>query len=67
MKIVLKIKGMHCMGCKTSVESAVKRLDGVSAAEADLAGARLTAEFDETRTGAEKIKEAVAKAGFEAE
>ena len=67
MKITLKVKGMHCMGCKTSVEGAVKRLDGVSAAEADLAAASLTAEFDEKKTGVEKIKQAVAKAGFEAE
>jgi len=67
VKITLKIKGMHCMGCKTSVENAVKRLDGVAAAEADLAAAKLSAEFDEKKTSLEKIKQAVVKAGFEAE
>ena len=67
MKITVKVKGMHCMGCKMGVENAVKRLDGVAASEADLAAAELRAEFDEKKTSLEKIKQAVVKAGFEAE
>ena len=67
MKITLKIKGMHCSGCKASVESAVKQLDGVISADADLETAGMKAEFDEKKTSAEKIKQAVIKAGYEAE
>jgi len=67
VKITLKIKGMHCLGCKAGVENAVKLLDGIVAAEADLGTAGLKAEFDERKTSAEKIKQAVAEAGFEVE
>ncbi|OGS07750.1 MAG: hypothetical protein A2270_04920 [Elusimicrobia bacterium RIFOXYA12_FULL_51_18] len=67
MRITLKIKGMRCLGCKAGVENAIKLLDGVVSAEADLGTAGLKTEFDERKTSVEKIKQAVAEAGFKVE
>ena len=67
MKAVIKVKGMSCGGCKLSVENAVKKVPGVSAAEASLEKAELAVEFDEKKAGLAEVKAAVVNAGFKTE
>ena len=62
---VLRVEGMSCNHCKQAVETAVKKLTGMTAAEVDLAAKTLTVEFDNAQTSTEEIRQAVEEAGFE--
>jgi uncharacterized protein len=67
MKIELKVKGMHCVGCENSVREAILGQNGVKDAKVDYARESASVEFDERKTDANKIVRAVKSAGFEAE
>jgi len=58
------ITGMTCASCARAVERSVSRLEGVQSASVNLATEKLSVEFDEGRTDADQIKEAVKKAGY---
>ena len=62
MENVFKVKGMNCSHCKANVERAAKSVEGVTSAEADIAGGTLRVEGD---AAAERIIEAVTAAGYE--
>ncbi len=62
----LKIIGMTCAACAKSAERAVKKLDGVSEANVNFATEKMVVQFDEEKLNIDKLKEAVAKAGYEA-
>ena len=55
------ITGMTCASCARAVERSVSRLEGVQSASVNLATEKLSVEFDEGRTDADQIKEAVKK------
>jgi copper chaperone CopZ len=57
----LKVTGMTCDGCKSSVERVVKRVAGVTAATVDLPSGRLTVEGTPDPTA---VRAAVEKAGY---
>ena len=59
-----QVKGMACSHCVATVENAVKSIDGVLAAKADLASGKLTVEA-KTDGLAEQITAAVRKKGFD--
>ena len=67
MKIIIKVKGMSCGGCKLGAETAVKKVPGVAWAEASLERAELAAEFDEKKAAPSDIRAAIEKAGFKTE
>jgi copper chaperone CopZ len=62
----LKITGMHCQGCASSVEKALKGVKGVSAAKVDLAANQASVDYDPAKTDSKAMAEAVKKAGFSA-
>lgn len=64
-KITLPIKGMHCASCVMKIENGLKQSDGVSDAVVNIATEKATVTFDEARTDAEKIKQAVRKTGYD--
>ena len=64
-KEIVKVEGMTCGHCKSSVEKAVRGLPGVLAAEVDLAGKTLTVEFDSKKSTLAEIKKTVEDIGFE--
>lgn len=59
------VKGMTCDGCVKSVTNALQRVPGVEAAEVDLAGERATVQFDDSKTNAAALREAVEDAGYD--
>ncbi|MCD7723295.1 MAG: sulfite exporter TauE/SafE family protein [Clostridiales bacterium] len=63
-KICLNVDSMKCSACETSVENAVKNLDGVNFAKADCEKNTLIVEFDEP-ANEDLIKAAVIKAGYD--
>lgn len=61
----IEIVGMHCDGCVASVEKALKRLDGVSDATADLDGGRARVDFDPALVDLSRMRQAIEDAGFD--
>jgi len=47
-KNVYAVSGMKCVHCKANVENALKALNGVVSAEANLEDANVTVEYDES-------------------
>jgi uncharacterized membrane protein YraQ (UPF0718 family)/copper chaperone CopZ len=61
-----RVNGMNCSHCKACVEKAVRPLDGVVFAEADVASKSLQVEWhDEDDIDVSTLKTAVEEAGFE--
>ncbi|MEU5093392.1 heavy metal translocating P-type ATPase [Streptomyces sp. NPDC020996] len=63
---ILDIGGMTCASCVNRVEKALRRVDGVAAAEVNLATEVATVLFDPTRVGLEELTTAVTRAGYTA-
>lgn len=59
-----KITGMTCAACAKAVERAVKRLDGTSSVNVNVATEKMTVQFNEQKLNAETIRTAVSKAGY---
>lgn len=45
-KIVLNVEGMSCSHCENRVKKAVAALEGVTSVTVDLAGKKVTVEYD---------------------
>ncbi|MBC53047.1 MAG: heavy metal transport/detoxification protein [Gammaproteobacteria bacterium] len=64
-KLTLTVHNMVCGGCEDAVESALKRLDGVSDVNASHVDQQVAVVFDGDRTTAEAIAHAVRLAGYD--
>jgi P-type Cu+ transporter len=60
----LKVTGMHCAGCSSSVEKALKDIKGISAVKVDLKGGKATVDYDSELVNEKEMAAAVKKAGF---
>jgi copper chaperone CopZ len=65
-KVKLDVQGMVCTGCEIGVETALKKLAGVTGADADFASKSAEVEFDPQQVTVDKLVEAVNKTGFTA-
>ncbi len=63
MEKVFSVDGMKCPHCKANVENAIKALNGVSSAVADLESHNVTVDYDESIVSPAEMKSAVADAG----
>ena len=61
---VLKITGMTCGGCVSSVTKALKAVSGVSDAKVSLPTGEATVQFDPAVTSPDRLKSAVLQAGY---
>ena len=66
MTKTFKVTGMHCSGCSSSVEKALKGVKGVSAATVNLKEGKADVEYDPKVASEKSMIEAVKKAGFTA-
>ena len=64
-KANLKISGMTCGGCVSSVNRVISALDGVVKAEVSLEKQDAVVDYDAAKLNLEQIKRAVTEAGFE--
>ena len=65
-RVTYRVNGMSCSHCKACVEKAVRVLDGVEFAEADVSRKELLVEWhDEDDVDEAALKKAVEEAGFE--
>lgn len=64
MKKNLKITGMTCAACSSSIEKAILRKKGIKSAMVNLSTERLTVEFDENIILLDQIEEIILKLGY---
>lgn len=67
MKIVLKIKGMTCASCSSSIERVLSRKNGIKNVSVNLATEKLKAEFDEKIISLSEIENIISKLGYSSE
>jgi len=60
------IKGMHCASCVNLLERALKKVDGVSQANVNLATTKATVTYDPQKVTGKHLESAVANVGYEA-
>ncbi len=61
---IVKVTGMTCGGCISTVTQALKAVSGVGDVNVSLSAGEATVKFDERLTSAEKLKSAVKGAGY---
>ena len=61
---IVKVTGMTCGGCISSVTHALQSVSGVSDVKVSLASGEATVQFDERRTSPDQLKSAVTGAGY---
>jgi Cu+-exporting ATPase len=66
-KLILDIKGMTCAACSARVERVLSKLPGVASASVNLVTGKVLVEYDAGQVSAERMFQAVEKAGYHAE
>ena len=56
-----------CDGCKSTIESAVKQLDGVKKVNLNLSDKKVMVKYNTAKTNAGDIRVAISKAGYDAD
>ncbi len=64
LKQKFNVTGMTCSACSAHVEKAVRKLEGITAADVSLMTNSMTAEYDEAVLSAEDIINAVMQSGY---
>ena len=64
-KKTYSIKGMHCASCVNVLERSLKKIDGVSDANVNLATEKATVSFDPKKVNEKNLALAVSNAGYE--
>jgi copper chaperone len=63
--VTLRVEGMSCGHCKSTVEGALKKLPGVESAVVDLAAKTATVTYEEGKVSVDQMKEAVEDQGYD--
>ena len=63
-RTALKISGMHCAGCVSTIQKFVSEVPGVSNVEVNLATEKATLEFDQSKIKLDSIEKAIEEAGY---
>lgn len=61
----ISVPEIHCDHCKASIEGALQPLDGVAAAEVDIAARSVSVIFDEAVVSRDALLEAIEAQGYE--
>lgn len=64
--LTLKLRGMSCASCATSIEEAILSVPGVSSVNVNFGAEQATVQYDPDKTNLEKIQAAVEAAGYSA-
>jgi len=66
VKKTFTIKGMHCASCVRILEKALKKVDGVTQANVNLATEKATVTYDSAKVTNDHLSSAVEKVGYQA-
>lgn len=62
--VTLRVRGMTCGGCATSVEKALKATDGVEQARVSFERGRAVIKYDDQKITVAKLREIIQSTGF---
>jgi copper chaperone len=62
--VTLRVRGMTCGGCATSVEKALKSTDGVEDVRVSFERGRAVIKYDDQRVTVAKLREVIQSTGF---
>ena len=65
MEQTIQVEGMTCGHCKSSVEGALKKLNGVTKAEANIETGEVNVTFDDKKVKLAEMKEAIEDQGYD--
>jgi copper chaperone len=65
MITTLQVQGMTCNHCKMAVTNALEELEGVNRVEVHLEKGTVDVDYDETKVGLDKLKEAIEEQGYD--
>jgi|SRR5215213_168984 len=65
--VTLRVKGMTCGGCATSVEKALKSTEGVEQVRVSFERGRAVIKYDAQKVTVAKLREVINNAGFSCE
>ena len=60
----VKTYGMHCGGCEETVETEIKKLDGIKSVKADHVKKNVIVKFDDKKVTLAQVKAAITAAGY---
>ncbi len=63
--VTLPITGMTCANCVATIERGLRKLDGVSVANVNLASERASVEYDASRLAPQALVERIRRAGYD--
>lgn len=63
--VELKVEGMHCGGCESTLARVLGMVDGVAATEASWEQGRVVVTFDPARADLARIRGAIEGAGYD--
>lgn len=63
--VTLQIDGMHCTGCSSAVEKAIRRHEGIVSANVNLAAEKAFVDFNSSVLSLEVIQKSIEDAGYE--
>jgi copper chaperone len=64
-KITIKVEGMTCGGCVSSIQKALGEHAGINRTDADLDAGTVNVEFDSATIQRTAIEQAIVSAGFD--
>ena len=62
--VTIRVKGMTCGGCATSVEKALKSTEGVLEARVSFESSRAVIKYDDQKVTVAKLREVINNTGF---
>jgi copper chaperone len=62
--VTLRVKGMTCGGCATSVEKALKSTEGVQNVRVSFERGKAVIKYDDQRVTVDKLREVIQSTGF---
>lgn len=56
--------GMSCTGCEETIETEIKKLDGIKSVKADHVKKAVVVKYDDKKVSLRQVKEAIKSAGY---
>jgi copper chaperone len=67
MKAAIKVSDISCGHCKTTIENAIKKLQGISYVKADPETKMVNVDFNESIISLDAIKHSIKDSGYDTE
>ena len=63
--MTLKVEGMCCAGCESTIQAVLGKMDGIVSSTANLALETVTVEYESTQPKNDDLKAAIAGVGYQ--